>query len=106
MAKFSGKIGYIHSVQTKPGVFTNQITENDYVGDVIRDTRKWDKTETVTDDISISNTISVIANPYAFANIAAMRYVNWMGVSWKINNIEVQRPRLILSLGGQYHGNI
>lgn len=33
-----------------------------------------------------------------------MKYVVWMGASWKITSIEVQRPRLLLTIGGVYNG--
>jgi hypothetical protein len=33
-----------------------------------------------------------------------MRYVEWAGVRWDVTDVEVQRPRLILRLGGVYHG--
>jgi hypothetical protein len=33
-----------------------------------------------------------------------MRYVEFMGTKWKITNIEVQYPRLTLSIGGEYNG--
>jgi hypothetical protein len=32
-----------------------------------------------------------------------MLYVEFMGTKWKITNVEVQYPRLILSVGGVYN---
>ena len=32
-----------------------------------------------------------------------MRYVEFLGVKWKIESVEVQYPRLILSIGGEWH---
>ena len=33
-----------------------------------------------------------------------MRYATLYGAKWIIDNVDVQFPRLILTLGGQYHG--
>lgn len=104
MAKFYGKIGFAVTVETKPGVWVEQITERNYSGDVIKNTIGWKPGDTVNDNLTINNTISVISDPYANANFSTMRYIIWMGVAWKISNINVLRPRLILTIGGLYNG--
>jgi len=104
MAKFHGNIGYSESVETAPGVWTDDITEREYYGDVIRETKQWTNSGQVNDNLVVNNRISVIADDFANANFSAMRYVIWAGVYWKVSNIEIQRPRLILSIGGVYNG--
>lgn len=104
MAKFYGKIGYANTVETKPGVYEEQIVERSYYGDLIRNTRRLQSADQVNDDINISNEISIVADPYATNNFHAMRYAVFMGTKWKISNIEVSYPRLILTLGGVYNG--
>ena len=104
MAKFYGKIGYASTVETKPGVYEEQIVERSYYGDLIRNTRRLQSSDKVNDDISISNEISIVADPYATNNFHTMRYAVFMGTKWKISNVEVSYPRLILTLGGVYNG--
>lgn len=104
MAKYYGKIGYAETVETNPGVWTEQITERSYYGDMIRNTRRLQSAEQVNDNINIANDLSIIADPYAINNFHTMRYAEFMGTKWKISNIEVQYPRLILTLGGLYNG--
>lgn len=104
MAKWYGVIGYNETLETRPGVWENQITERNYYGDVIRNSRRLQTTNQLNDNINISNEISIVADPYANQNFHAMRYVEFMGTKWKIENITVQYPRLILSLGGVYNG--
>lgn len=104
MAKFYGKIGYASTVETKPGVYEEQIVERSYCGDLIRNTRRLQSADQVNDDISISNEISIVADPYATNNFHTMRYAVFMGTKWKISNVEVSYPRLILTLGGVYNG--
>lgn len=102
--KFYGKIGYGETVETSPGVWEEQITERDYFGDVIRNSNRFQGTNKVNDDLNITNDISIIADPYALKKFCFMRYVIFMGVKWKITNVEVQYPRLIISIGGVYNG--
>ena len=104
MAKYYGKIGYAETVETDPGVWTEQIIERSYYGDMIRNIRRLQSAEQVNDNINIANDLSIIADPYAINNFHSMRYAEFMGAKWKISNVEVQYPRLILTLGGVYNG--
>ena len=104
MAKFYGVIGYADTVETDPGVWEEQITERNYYGDLIRNTRRLESSGNLNDNINVSNEISIVADPFAIQNFHAMRYVEFMGAKWKITNIEVRHPRLILSVGGLYNG--
>lgn len=104
MAKFYGVIGYAVTKMTEQGIYEEQIVETEYVGDVIRNTRRLREGSKINDDINISNQISIIADPYAANNFHTMRYVVFMGAKWKISEVDVQYPRLILTLGGLYNG--
>ena len=87
-----------------PNQREEQIIEREYRGDLIRNTRRMQTAESLNDDINISNEISIVADPYANQNFHSMRYVEFMGAKWKISNVDVQYPRLILSIGGIYNG--
>lgn len=102
--KWFGTIGYAEQVETKPGVWKETITEREYFGDMTRNTRRLQTADKVNDDIDISNEISIVSDPYANENFHSMRYATYMGTKWKITSVEVQYPRLILSLGGLYNG--
>lgn len=104
MAKFYGAIGYASTVETKPGVWEEQITERMYCGDLIRNTRRLESSRNLNDNINVSNEVSIVADPYANENFHSMRYVKFMGTTWKITSVEVRYPRLILSVGGEYNG--
>lgn len=105
MAKWFGKIGYAETVETKPGVWEEKITPREYYGDLLRNSRRLQSTDQVNDDINISNEISIVADPYANEHFYAMRYAEFSGAKWKITNVEVQYPRLILTLGGVWNGD-
>jgi hypothetical protein len=105
MAKYYGKVGYgPTTVETAPGVWTEVIVEREYTGDIQRNTRRLQAGESVNDDLSVNNLISIVADPYANENFFAIRYVSWMGTLWKVTEVEVQNPRLLLRLGGVYNG--
>lgn len=104
MAKFYGEVGYGENIQTKPGVWEDQIVEKLYYGDVIRNTRQLREGENLNNDLSVQNSISIVADAYANNHFFAIRYVRWAGTLWTISDVEVQSPRLILRLGGVYNG--
>lgn len=103
MAKFYGNIGYIDTVEVEPGIWEEQIVDRPYYGDLTRNTSRYQSSGGVNDDINISNNISIIADPYANENFQHMRYVEFMGAKWKITNVEIQYPRIILTVGGVYN---
>lgn len=104
MAKFHGVVGFTSSVLTAPGVYTDQVTEREYYGDVIKESRQWSNSGSLNDNLVVNNRISIVADDFATANFSTMKYVTWYGVNWSVVNVEVQRPRLILTLGGVYNG--
>lgn len=104
MAKYYGIVGFCKSVEKRPGVWDDQVVERKYRGDVIRINQRWQPAQKVNDDLVINNQISIISDPYAFENLYAIKYVCLTGVKWKVSNVEVQYPRLILSIGGVYNG--
>ena len=105
MAKFYGKIGYAESVEIRPGVWEDTMTERPYSGDTVQNNSRWNTNpDTINDDIKLSDKLSIVADPYANQNFQQMRYVEYMGGLWKIIGVEVARPRLLLTLGGVYNG--
>lgn len=103
MAKFSGMVGFEIQKETEPGVWSSEITEHKYRGDILNQVMRREGTDKVNEDINISNQISIVANAYANRNIEKIRYVIYMGTKWKVTSVEVQFPRLILSVGGVYN---
>lgn len=105
MAKWYGKIGYIKTEEVEPGIWEPQVTELPYFGDVLRVSSKWSTTSKVNDDLNISNQVSIVADPFALQNFQSIKYIEFMGALWDVTSVEVQYPRLILTVGGVYNGN-
>lgn len=104
MAKYHGMIGYADTVLTRPGVWEEKIIEKEHVGDLLKNYVRHESSGGVNDNITVSNNISIVANAYAKEHFHQMRYATFMGAKWKIINVDVQHPRLILTLGGVYNG--
>lgn len=105
MAKFHGVIGYTARINIRPGVWDDSIIEREYVGDFLKIRSSWQSNgEKLLDDVSFNNRISIVADAYANENFFAMRYVKWSGMIRSIESVEVDRPRLILTIGGVYNG--
>lgn len=105
MNKWYGKIGFADHVETSPGIWEEVIVEYPYYGDIIRNTRSLQSSGEINDDVRISNKISIVADPYANQHMYAMRYIEFQGAKWKVGDIEVEYPRLHLSIGGIWNGN-
>ena len=104
MGKFYGSVGFVITEEKEPnsGVFVENKIERKYYGEVIKNTRRYQASETVNDNISLGNEISILADPYAFENLCFIRYVEFLGHLWNVSSVEIQYPRLILSLGDIY----
>lgn len=105
MSKWFGKIGYFATAEVTPGYWEESVVEKDYFGDALRvSSRLQSNSNTTNDDISINVQISLIGDPFAYANFSTIKYAEYMGTKWKITSVDVQFPRLILNLGGVYNG--
>lgn len=103
--KFFGPIGYAETVETAPDVWRPVITERSVYGDVIRNSRGLVEGDKVNNDITVGNSISIVADAYANEHFHAIKYLKWQGAYWIVSDVRVEPPRLILRLGGLYNGD-
>lgn len=104
MAKYYGEIGYGEETMVRPGVYNMVITPRMTSGDMNRVISRSQNSDHVIDNLTLSNELSIIADPFASHNFHSIKYVKYMGTKWKVTSVEVQFPNLILSLGGVYNG--
>ena len=104
--RYYGKIGYFDTVETKPGLFEQELIFRTYKGDVLRNTKRNQLGSKVNDDITINNSISIVADPYARDHFFQIKYAEWQGALWEVTSVDVQFPRLVLELGGVYHEDL
>ncbi len=106
MTRFFDKVGFAANGTLVDGVWSDSMTERDYYGDVLEITRSIEESDKVKDDFRLQNRISIVGDDYALENFSTIKYVSWGGVRWKVLNVTVERPRLVLSLGGVYDDQV
>lgn len=104
MNKFYGIVGYAETVETSPGVWEEQIIERYHYGNITKNRMKLQSSENLNDNVIFSNDISIVSDPYGRDHYGSIRYVIFNGSKWKVSNVEIQYPRLLLTLGGLYNG--
>lgn len=104
MARYHGRVGYGISTETKPGVWTDVMVERSYSGDVVQNRMQLQQGENLNRDLSVGNSISIVADAYAREHFFAIKYAEWQGSLWTVTGVTEQRPRLLLQLGEVYNG--
>lgn len=104
MAKFKGVVCYGFEKEAAPGVYkmTDEVPRT-YYGDWIRMSSKFSSTALV-DDLTLSNVLSILADKFANDNFGRIIYIVHNNTKWKVIAIEEKAPRLLLTIGGVYHG--
>lgn len=105
MAKWFGKVWFsnVEEVETAPGVWKDEPVKREYYGDLIRNHKRYEQAQQINDNITLQNEISILADPYAIQNFQYIRAVEIMGTPWRVTAVDVQYPRLSLSIGGVYN---
>jgi len=105
MARFYGEVGYaLGTVEIEPGIWDDLITERMHYGDVVKDSRRFVNGESVNDNLTVGNSIEIMADDFVGEHMSAIKYVKLAGVRWEVTEITDKRPRLLLRLGGVYNG--
>lgn len=106
MTRFQGYIGYASNEETSPGVFMEIITEKACRGELLRlSQQNRERQDSTNANVLFNNKFSIIADEYATLNFPQIRYISWNGTKWSVTNVEIQRPRLIITVGGIYNVN-
>lgn len=104
MAKFYGNVWFMTTVESAPSYWEEKLVPMPYMGDILKNAVGWKAgVDKINDDLTINNTISIVADDFAMENLGAIKCVDWLGNKWKISDIEVDFPRLKLSIGGLYN---
>lgn len=104
MAKFYDDVWFLTTVEAAPSYWEEKLVSKKYMGDILKNTVGWQAgADKINDDLTINNTISIVADDFAMENLGAIKCVSWLGNKWKISSIEIEYPRLKLSIGGLYN---
>ena len=102
MAKYHGLIGFAVQEETSPGIWEDVIDPRPYKGDVVSNSRRYDPSENINDDMVLSNRFSIVSDAFLYSHIPAMRYLEYLGTKFKITSVSIERPRVEITVGGVY----
>ena len=103
MNKFYGKLGYISYQETRPGVWEQVRTERECIGDIQKNTRRFEAGEAKLDNITITNKFRVLQDPYAFEHLQDLKYLRWNNNCWAVSSVDIDYPGMIITIGGIYN---
>lgn len=104
MGRIFCKIGFGEKeVETSPGVIEVIEVEKDYYAELFTNNYGWDRNETLNDNISFNNRLSFIADNFALQNFQDIRYIIYLNTKWKVEKVEISRPRITVSFRGVYN---
>ena len=97
--RYSGRIGFKITAPREPGstIYVPTIVWKKYKGNVPRMMSKW--------TIDMSNTISIVADVFLSHNYRSIFAIEFAGEFWNVKNIQINPPRLEMTIGGVYTGD-
>lgn len=105
MAKFYGAVGFSTTVDKGHGVWGNEDVERMYYGDILRNYRRYaPAADGSNDNVTLSNSISILLDEYALDNAGSISYVEYAGSKWKVSSVEIEYPRMTLEFSEVYNG--
>lgn len=104
MAKFNGNVGFEQTIEKIPGVWSTEYVYKNYKGDVLRNAFRYENSQGVNDNHTLNIRISIVADGYCWNNLHKLRFVEYLGANWEVTAIDIERPRIILTIGGVYNG--
>lgn len=107
--RFAGLVGYIETEETSPGIHLPVETTRKMRGDVLsaktQNSQDGRTTETsLYKDIRLSHRFSLVGDAYSFKNYMYLKWIIVEGHKWEVSSVEIQSPRLLISIGGLYNG--
>ena len=109
MAKYAGLVGYVTQEESGPGVWSSDENPKMMRGDIIRQSSSGQNdgrttSSKINTDVALNHRVSLIGDAYAFGNYYNIRWLQLDGLRWIVTSVEIQRPRIIVTLGGLWNG--
>lgn len=104
MSKFAGLVGYVTQEESVPGVWSPVENPKMMKGDIIRQSSTNQNGDKVNSDVSLNHRVSLLGDAYAFNNYYSLKWIQLNGRKWEISSVELQRPRIVVTVGGLWNG--
>lgn len=105
MAKFAGLVTYVSQVESRPGIWTDQTVSRLMRGDMLRASASSQNGDKVNSDITLNHRVSLVADDFALNEYYNIKHITINNREWEVTSVEVQHPRLIVSVGGLWNGD-
>lgn len=105
MTRYAGNIGFYSGETNNDGIVTPSYTDHKMRGDTFTVRALRTESQQRQDDLSFSNQLSLLGDQYSFENFSNIVYAEFMGQKWKVTSVEIQYPRMTLTLGGIWNGD-
>lgn len=105
MAKYHGKVGFVITEETTPGVWKEVASEKEYPIELKTLANRYVSPDTTAlyNEITLNNQASIIADPYLNSHFPSIKYIEMNGVKWRVKSVDATKyPRLALTLGEVY----
>lgn len=103
MSKYAGLVGYVTQEESVPGVWSPVDKAVMTKGDIIRQSSSVQNDDKVNSDVTLNHRVSLIGDAYAFNNYFNLKWIEIGGRKLEVTSVELQRPRLIVTVGGLYN---
>lgn len=107
--KYSGMAGVVEdSIEISPGIWKPAgVREIKATGDFVSSRKEFSvRSDSTNDDVTMSNTISIVMSKDLFNNLSNLRYLTVNGARYKVTSFEINRPRIVITLGGLWNGDV
>ena len=108
--RYCAKIGFRDTYEkvdehgNPTSIWVEDITEKTYKADVMSNGYRNQQGDSINDDYRVNVKLSMIAcDAYVISHLNSVIYCEWLGKKWKVTAVELERPRLIVTLGGEYN---
>lgn len=108
MAKYAGLVGYVTQEEKVPGVWSTVADPKPMRGDIIRASASSQNdgrlsSDKINKDVTLNHRVSLVGDAYAFGNYYNIKWIEIDGAKWEVSSVELQRPRLIVTVGGLWN---
>lgn len=104
MALFRGIIGFVENTEVEDCEWEDVVTPRYYTGTIIKNNQQFLTADTVSGNLQITNTFSIFGDSYMFSHISNIRYLEWRGQRWIVTTVDLEFPRVNMTIGGIYNG--
>lgn len=108
--RFSGIIAYRETYEETDengdgnGIWRERIVRRPYKGDVVKNYSRNSNGESINDNSLLSNSFSIVGDPYILTNFTSIIYIEWQRQRWKVSSIDASNyPRMVISIGGVWN---